>query len=105
MPKSQPLSELDRCFTEDELALVECKSNAMLIHIRLNELMQQLGVTKTQLLESSIMTLEEIEFLESASSDLTVSQLEKYVRALGGKLTISVSHPNGDVVLFNAQNA
>ncbi|MGF1773851.1 helix-turn-helix transcriptional regulator [Vibrio wakamikoensis] len=100
MSKSQPLSELDRCFTEDELALVECKSNAMLTHIRLNELMRQLGITKAQLLESPVVTPEALERLENASSDLTVSQLNQYVRALGGKLTITLSHPSGDVVLL-----
>ena len=100
MSKSQPLSDLDQNFTEDELALVKCKSDAMLIQSRLNELMRQLGKTKAQLPTESTLTSEEISLLEDLSSDLNISQLNRYVQALGGRITITLTHPKGDVILL-----
>lgn len=99
MSKSLPIEELDKLFTEEELTQVEEKSRSLSFSVKLVQLMHQAGKTREQLLEESNLTEREIQQIEFSGLSISISLLEKYVRALGGRVRIYADTPNGEIRL------
>lgn len=99
MSKSLPIEELDKLFTEEELAQIEERSRSLSFSVKLVQLMHQAGKTREQLLEESDLTEREIQQIEFSGLEISTSLLEKYIYALGGHLHISAEMPFGEAKL------
>jgi transcriptional regulator with XRE-family HTH domain len=69
----------------------------MLEEIALQELCKALNLTREQVTEAMQMNQGVVSKMEH-QSDISVSILRKFVRALGGQLKLVVSFPDRDVV-------
>lgn len=104
MSKSLPIEELDKLFTEEELAQIEERSRSLSFSVKLVQLMHQAGKTREQLLEESDLTEREIQQIEFSGFSISISLLEKYVRALGGRLQIYAETPHGKLCLSELES-
>ena len=75
--------------TEERLAELKMEATEELVRYRLGELRQLLEVTQVQLAEMSGMTQPQISKLE-ANNDALLSTLQRYARAMGGRLEVNV---------------
>lgn len=100
MSKTEPIEELDKLLTADQLAEVESKSKSLKFSVELVQLMHQTGKTRQQLLNDTDLTENDIQQIEWSGCDISISALEKYVNALGGKLRLSVEMPHGKTKIY-----
>ncbi|EGR3968957.1 transcriptional regulator [Vibrio cholerae] len=100
MSKSVPIEELDKLFTTEELAEVEYRSRSLRLSLELVELMHQTGKTRQQLLNDTGLTENDLQQIERSGFDISISVLEKYVNALGGKLQICAETPTETKKLY-----
>lgn len=102
MSKTEPIEELDKLLTADQLAEVESKSKSLKFSVELVQLMHQTGKTRQQLLNDTDLTENDLQQIEWSGSDISISALEKYVNALGGKLLLSVEMPHGKTKIYES---
>lgn len=69
-------------------AMEDAETAAALVE-RLRELREERGMTVEQVAKFMEVTADEVRELESASNDPYLSQLQRYVRAIDGELTVS----------------
>jgi hypothetical protein len=100
MSKTEPIEELDKLLTAEQLAEVESKSKSLKFSVELVQLMHQTGKTRQQLLNDTDLTENDLQQIEWSGSDISISALEKYVNALGGKLRLSVEMPHGKTKIY-----
>lgn len=100
MSKTEPIEELDKLLTADQLAEVESKSKSLKFSVELVQLMHQTGKTRQQLLNDTDLTENDIQQIEWSGCDISISALEKYVNALGGSLQICVETPKGRTTVY-----
>ena len=93
-----PFSELTKGWPEDRREGVEAKTKALLEEYDLAALRSALDLTQTEIAEGLDMGQGNVARLER-QTDMKVSTLRKYIEQLGGKLSLHVELPDGEIVL------
>jgi hypothetical protein len=88
MPRTKPFKNLLQAMSPESRARIEAAVKLELLYLALLERQKSLGYTD-----------EEIEWLRSENLDeISVSALSKYIKALGGNLTLVANFPDKEVI-------
>lgn len=68
--------------------------------VALNQLREELSVSQTELAAAMGVKQPTVAKIEQPGNDPRLSTLKRYVRALGGELSIDVTLPNGKRIAF-----
>ena len=79
-------------------ARARLKAELMISQMKLAELRKAVGATQSELASCLSITQATISGIESGR-DIKIGTLEKYVEALGGKLSVFAEFPEGQVLL------
>jgi transcriptional regulator with XRE-family HTH domain len=93
---ARKFSELRDKMTPEAQARAAARAEGILLEMQLRELRQSKGVTQVALAEAMWVEQTAISKLERRS-DLYLSTVYEYVRALGGELKLVASFPEGDI--------
>lgn len=74
------------------------KAELMISKMKLAELRKAVGTTQSELASQLSVTQATVSGIESGR-DIKVGTLERYVEALGGKLSVTADFPDGQVIL------
>ena len=77
---------------------IEARKRELLLEINLRELRQALELTQQQLAESLKVNQAAISKMES-QSDMYISTLRRFLKAMGASLKIVAEFPDGEVVI------
>ena len=83
-------------------ARARLKAELMISQMKLAELRKAVGTTQSELAERLSITQATISGIESGR-DVKIGTLERYVEALGGKLSITAEFPEGQVQLSTGE--
>lgn len=96
--KTKPFSELRKKMTPEQRAESEIQAKLALLHLTLAELRESLALTQSDVagnmgvLQSALSKIEHQE-------DIQISTLSRYIKSLGGSLTIVANFPDRKVVI------
>ena len=96
--KTKPFNELRKRMTPEQRAESEMQANLALLHLTLSELRESLALTQSDVaLDMGVVqsALSKIEHQE----DIQISTLSRYIKSLGGSLTIIANFPDREVVI------
>ncbi len=96
--KTKPFNELRKRMTPEQRAESEMQANLALLHLRLSEIRESLALTQSDVaLDMGVVqsALSKIEHQE----DIKISTLSRYIKSLGGSLTIIAHFPDREVVI------
>lgn len=77
------------------------ETNHLVMDYKLALIRKELEVTQVQLSEALGITQPTLSGFEKMNEDMKVSTMKKYIEALGGKVSISVSLPTGKTISMN----
>jgi DNA-binding XRE family transcriptional regulator len=100
MTGHRPFSELTRTFTPERRARVAAKAACLREAMTLEELRKALALSQEDMAETLTVGQPAVAKLEKRT-DMHVSNLRRYVEALGGTLEITARFPDASVVLTN----
>ena len=100
MTGHRPFSELPKTFTPDRRARVATKAAQLREAMTLEELRKALALSQEDMAETLTVGQSAVAKLEKRT-DMHVSNLRRYVEALGGTLEITARFPDASVVLTN----
>jgi transcriptional regulator with XRE-family HTH domain len=100
MSGHRPFAELTRKFTPKRKARVAARVAELKAEMVLIELRQARRCTQQELARALKVNQPAVAKLEKRT-DMYVSNLRRYVEALGGQLEITAKFPEGDVVIGN----
>jgi predicted transcriptional regulator len=100
MTGHRPFRELTRTFTPDRRARVAAKAAQLREAMTLEELRKALALSQEDMAETLTGGQSAVAKLEKRT-DMHVSNLRRYVEALGGALEITARFPDASVVLTN----
>jgi hypothetical protein len=100
MTGHRPFSELTKGLTPDRRALVAAKAAVLREVMTLEELRKARSLSQEELASSLDVGQPAVAKLEKRA-DMHVSNLRRYVEALGGTLEITARFPDASVVLTN----
>ncbi len=100
MTGHRPFSELTRTFTPERRARVAAKAALLREAMTLEELRKALAFSQEDMAETLTVGQPAVAKLEKRT-DMHVSNLRRYVEALGGTLEITARFPDASVVLTN----
>jgi DNA-binding XRE family transcriptional regulator len=100
MTGHRPFSELTRTFAPERRARVAAKAAHLREAMTLEELRKALALSQEDMAETLTVGQPAVAKLEKRT-DMHVSNLRRYVEALGGTLEITVRFPDASVVLTN----
>ncbi len=100
MTGHRPFSELIRTFTPERRARVAAKAALLREAMTLEELTKALAFSQEDMAETLTVGQPAVAKLEKRT-DMHVSNLRRYVEALGGTLEITARFPDASVVLTN----
>jgi hypothetical protein len=104
MPGHRPFRELTKGFSPARKARIADKAAALETALALNDLRRTRAVSQEALAERLSVGQPAVAKLERRA-DMYVSNLRRYVEALGGKLTITARFPDGDVTIADVGEA
>ncbi len=96
--KTKPFNELRKRMTPSQRAESEMQANLALLQLTLRELRQSLALTQSDVaLDMGVVqsALSKIEHQD----DIQISTLSRYIKSLGGSLTIIARFPDKEVVI------
>ena len=100
MTGHRPFSELAKDFTPERRARVAAKAAALRETMTLEELRKARSLSQEDMAETLDVGQPAVAKLEKRG-DMHVSNLRRYVEALGGTLEITVRFPEASVILTN----
>lgn len=95
--KTKTLDEIraSRPLTPDRRAAIEEQKELLRAEIQLHALRESRGITQAELAERMAVARPRVSKIESATEDLRLSTLDRYVAALGGHLEINAVFDDG----------
>ncbi|EJD6331231.1 helix-turn-helix domain-containing protein [Proteus mirabilis] len=79
----------------EALAKIETRAEEIRREITLAKIREELNLSQTELAQSLGISQPSIAKLENVDNDPKLSTLKRYIKALGGELSIDVTLPNG----------
>ena len=89
------LNELLAKQSPETLAKIEDRAEEIWREITLAKIREELKLSQTELAQSLGVSQPSIAKLENVDNDPKLSTLKRYIKALGGELSIDVTLPNG----------
>ncbi|MDO7831611.1 helix-turn-helix domain-containing protein [Providencia sp. CRE-138-0111] len=89
------LNELLAKQSPETLAKIEDRAEEIRREITLAKIREELKLSQTELAQSLGVSQPSIAKLENVDNDPKLSTLKRYIKALGGELSIDVTLPNG----------
>lgn len=92
------MSTLDKLLEKqsaETLAKIEARAEEIRREITLAKIREELNLSQTELAQSLGISQPSIAKLENVDNDPKLSTLKRYIKALGGELSIDVTLPNG----------
>ncbi len=92
------MSTLDKLLEKqsaEALAKIEARAEEIRREITLAKIHEELNLSQTELAQSLGISQPSIAKLENVDNDPKLSTLKRYIKALGGELSIDVTLPNG----------
>ncbi|AGS58970.1 TPA: helix-turn-helix domain-containing protein [Proteus mirabilis] len=92
------MSTLDKLLEKqsaEALAKIEARAEEIRREITLAKIREELNLSQTELAQSLGISQPSIAKLENVDNDPKLSTLKRYIKALGGDLSIDVTLPNG----------
>ncbi|HCG9568353.1 TPA: helix-turn-helix transcriptional regulator [Vibrio parahaemolyticus] len=88
--KTQPLSKLDELFTEEELIEVEERAEALRVSMKLAAIRHEVALTQGDVAKIMGVKQPTVSNLEQSSESAKLETIQRYVKALGGKMSIDI---------------
>nr|ELR5252173.1 helix-turn-helix domain-containing protein [Providencia rettgeri] len=95
------LNELLAKQSHETLAKIEDRAEEIRREITLAKIREELNLSQTELAQSLGVSQPSIAKLENVENDPKLSTLKRYIKALGGELSIDVTLPNGKRIGLN----
>lgn len=89
------LTELLAKQSPEALVKIELRAEEIRREITLAKIREELKLSQTELAQSLGISQPSIAKLENVDNDPKLSTLKRYIKALGGELSIDVTLPNG----------
>jgi transcriptional regulator with XRE-family HTH domain len=96
--RTKPFSELRKKMTPEQRAESGIQAKLVLLHLTLGELRESLALTQTDVAEDMGVVQSALSKIEH-QQDIQVSTLSRYIKSLGGSLTIIANFPDREVVI------
>jgi predicted transcriptional regulator len=84
---------------ESQQRIIE-KSDAIIQEIMLSKLREELNISQTELARTMGVSQPTLAKIENTENDPRLSTLKRYIKALGGEVSINVTLSNGKHVAF-----
>ena len=88
------LGKLLKKQSAEALAKIETRAEEIRREITLDKIREELNLSQTELAQSLGISQPSIAKLENVDNDPKLSTLKRYIKALGGELSIDVTLPN-----------
>ena len=96
--KTKPFKELRQRMTPEQQAESELQANLALLQLTLSELREALGYTQSDVAKNMGVVQSALSKIEH-QDDIQISTLSRYIKSLGGSLTIIAHFPDQEVVI------
>ncbi|BBD68369.1 putative transcriptional regulator [Nostoc commune NIES-4072] len=96
--KTKPFKELRKKMTPEQLSESEMQANLALLKLTLSELRESLGHTQSDVAKNMGVVQSALSKIEH-QDDIQISTLSRYIKSLGGSLTIIARFPEQEVVI------
>ncbi|MBE9211731.1 helix-turn-helix transcriptional regulator [Plectonema cf. radiosum LEGE 06105] len=96
--KTKPFDELRKKMTPEQLLESEMQANLALLKLTLSELRESLGHTQSDVANNMGVVQSALSKIEH-QDDIQISTLSRYIKSLGGSLTIIARFPDQEVVI------
>lgn len=96
--KTKPFSELRKKMTPEQRAQSKIQAKIALLHLTLAELRESLELTQSDVADNMGVVQSALSKIEH-QEDIQVSTLSRYIKSLGGSLTIVANFPDREVVI------
>lgn len=96
--KTKPFDELRKKMTPEQLLESEMQANLALLKLTLSELRESLGHTQSDVAKNMGVVQSALSKIEH-QDDIQISTLSRYIKSLGGSLTIIARFPDQEVVI------
>ncbi|BAB72561.1 helix-turn-helix domain-containing protein [Anabaena sp. FACHB-709] len=96
--KTKPFDELRKKMTPEQQAESEMQANLVLLKLTLSELRESLGQTQGDVAKNMGVVQSALSKIEH-QDDIQISTLSRYIKSLGGSLTIIACFPDQEVVI------
>lgn len=98
------MSTLDKLLAKqspEARAQIEARAEEIRREITLAKIREELNLSQTELAQSLGVSQPSIAKIENVDNDPKLSTLKRYIKALGGELSIDVTLPNGKRIGFS----
>ncbi|MCC5600788.1 helix-turn-helix domain-containing protein [Nostoc favosum] len=96
--KTKPFNELRKKMTPEQKVESEMQANLALLKLTLSELRESLGHTQSDVAKNMGVVQSALSKIEH-QEDIQISTLSRYIKSLGGSLTIIARFPDQEVVI------
>ncbi|MDZ8089095.1 MAG: helix-turn-helix transcriptional regulator [Nostoc sp. DedQUE12b] len=96
--KTKPFNELRKKMTPEQQVESEMQANLALLKLTLSELRESLGHTQSDVAKNMGVVQSALSKIEH-QEDIQISTLSRYIKSLGGSLTIIARFPDQEVVI------
>lgn len=96
--KTKPFNELRKKMTPEQRAESEMQANLALLYLTLGELRESLGLTQNDVAKDMGVVQSALSKIEH-QDDIQISTLSRYIKSLGGSLTITARFLDREVVI------
>ncbi|PHM10881.1 helix-turn-helix domain-containing protein [Nostoc sp. 'Peltigera malacea cyanobiont' DB3992] len=96
--KTKPFDELRKKMTPEQQTESEIQANLALLKLTLSELRESLGHTQSDVAKNMGVVQSALSKIEH-QDDIQISTLSRYIKSLGGSLTIIARFPDQEVVI------
>lgn len=96
--KTKPFNELRKKMTPEQQVESEMQANLALLKLTLSELRESLGHTQSDIAKNMGVVQSALSKIEH-QEDIQISTLSRYIKSLGGSLTIIARFPDQEVVI------
>ncbi|QIW15921.1 transcriptional regulator [Pasteurellaceae bacterium RH1A] len=87
-------------FSPTDRKEIEQKAEELMLESGLSTLRQELALSQKDMAKSLGISQPAIAQIEQRGNDLRLSTLKRYIETMGGKLSLSVEMPTGDIRIF-----
>ncbi|EOB4971334.1 helix-turn-helix domain-containing protein [Vibrio fluvialis] len=88
--KSLPLSQLDELFTKEELVEVDKRAEVLRARMKLASLRHEARLTQQDIAKLMGVKQPTVSSLEQSSESAKLETIQRYVKALGGKMRVDI---------------
>jgi transcriptional regulator with XRE-family HTH domain len=96
--RTKPFNELRKKMTPEQQVESEMQANLALLKLTLSELRESLGHTQSDVAKNMGVVQSALSKIEH-QEDIQISTLSRYIKSLGGSLTIIARFPDQEVVI------